>query len=431
MEKYGEILVFAMPIFLLLVLLEALYGHLKGEQTVRNMDMISSLSSGVTNAVKDVMQISVTIISYDWLLAHFAVFEIQSSVVLFCILFIVMDFQGYWVHRWSHKINIFWNKHAIHHSSEEFNLACALRQSVSTFVNLFTFFLIPCAVLGIPTMMVAIVTPIHLFAQFWYHTRHINRMGFLENILVTPSHHRVHHAMNIEYMDKNFAQIFIIWDKMFGTFQEELSSVVPVYGITRPSETWNPLKINFQHLFLLISDAWRTESLWDKCRIWFMPTGWRPADVEAKYEVKKVENVYEYVQYDTKASPLLHVFAWFQLLCMFGLLFYFFGHLGLINRLGHENIFWYGGFIILSIYSYCELIDRNSFALAWEITKNAIGLLWIYSTSDWFGMNTMLPFGKYLIASYFIISTLITAYFVFFDFSNDSKNEHLIEEKIC
>ena len=105
-------------------------------------------------------------------------------------------------------------------------------------------------------------------------------MGFLENIIVTPSHHRVHHAINPEYIDKNYGQIFIFWDKLFGTFQKELPHVKPVYGITRPVRTWNPIKINFQHLWLLISDAWHTASWRDKLRIWFMPTGWRPADVE-------------------------------------------------------------------------------------------------------------------------------------------------------
>jgi alkylglycerol monooxygenase len=421
MEQYGKILLIAMPIFFLLVMFETLYGHLKQNQTVRNMDMVSSLSSGITNVIKDVLKISVSIITYEFLLQKLAIYHLQSTILMFCILFVALDFQGYWIHRWSHKINIFWNKHAIHHSSEEFNLACALRQSVSSFVNLFTFFLIPCAILGIPSLMVATVSPIHLFAQFWYHTRHINRMGFIENILVTPSHHRVHHAMNIEYMDKNFAQIFIIWDKLFGTFQEEMDDVPPVYGITRPSETWNPLKINFHHLFLLISDAWRTENLWDKCRIWFMPTGWRPADVEEKFPVSKVENVYEYVKYDTKASTALHTFVWVQLFFMFFLVFYFFGNIGLINGLSPYYIFWYGGFVILTVYSYAELMDRNRYALAWESTKNIIGLSWIYTTNDWFGMNNYFLFGKLFIAAYFVISTLVTAYFVFFDFKNDGR----------
>ena len=121
-------------------------------------------------------------------------YHIQSTVWTYIIAFIVIDFAGYWVHRIDHKINIFWNSHIVHHSSEEFNLACALRQSISVFIRLFTFLLIPAALLGVPAEVIAIVAPIHLFAQFWYHTRHIKKMGILEKIIVTPSHHRVHHA---------------------------------------------------------------------------------------------------------------------------------------------------------------------------------------------------------------------------------------------
>ena len=124
----------------------------------------------------------------------------------------------------------FWNRHIIHHSSEEFNLSCALRQSISTIFRFSAILMIPAALLGIPAYIFAILAPIHLFMQFWYHTRVVNKMGILEYILVTPSHHRVHHAINPEYLDKNYSQIFIIWDKMFNTFQPELDDVKPVYG---------------------------------------------------------------------------------------------------------------------------------------------------------------------------------------------------------
>ncbi|MFN3640425.1 MAG: sterol desaturase family protein, partial [Flavobacterium sp.] len=191
MEQYGKILIIAMPVFLVLIIIEKVYGHFKGEDTVPLMDGISSISSGITNAVKDVLGISITLISYDWILQRISFFEVQNNVVTYIIAFFVIDFYGYWTHRWSHQINIFWNKHAIHHSSEEFNLACALRQSISSFVNLFTFLLIPAALMGVPSMVIAIVLPIHLFLQFWYHTRHIGKLGFLEKIIVTPSHHRV------------------------------------------------------------------------------------------------------------------------------------------------------------------------------------------------------------------------------------------------
>ncbi len=416
MELYGKILLFAMPTFLFFVLLEKGYGILVGKDTLRNMDMISSLSSGITNVVKDVLGISVSIITYSWLFKHLAVFTIQNTIAVYVIAFIVLDFQGYWVHRWAHKINFFWNKHAIHHSSEDFNLACALRQSISSFVNLFTFFLIPAAILGVPREVISIIAPIHLFAQFWYHTEHIKRMSFLENIIVTPSHHRVHHAINPEYMDKNFAQIFIVFDKWFGTFQEELPEAPPVYGITRPAQTWNPIKINFQHLWLMIKDAWRAADWRDKLAIWFKPTGWRPADVEARFPVNKIEDPYQYEKYDTKASTALNAWAWVQFMAVVALVFYFFGNIG---RIGTQNVFIYGGFIFLTVYCYTELMDRNRNALVLETVKNAIGLGLIYWMGDWFGASAVFPFSTIMAGSFFILSTVVTAYFVLYEFKNE------------
>ncbi|HRF27542.1 MAG TPA: sterol desaturase family protein, partial [Ferruginibacter sp.] len=213
METYGKILLVAMPVFLLLVLFEKWYGWRKGFDTVRPMDMISSLCSGITNVTKDVLGLSVAIISYEWMYRHWALMHWQTNWLTYLVVFIVLDFAGYVVHAIDHKINFFWNAHLVHHSSEEFNLACALRQSISVFVRLFVLLLLPAALLGIEPSVIAVVGPLHLFAQFWYHTRHIGKMGVLEKVIVTPSHHRVHHAINPEYLDKNYSQIFIIWDK--------------------------------------------------------------------------------------------------------------------------------------------------------------------------------------------------------------------------
>ncbi|OIN57476.1 sterol desaturase family protein [Arsenicibacter rosenii] len=409
MELYGQVLLIAMPIFLVAVLAEMWYGRWRGKDTYRTMDMISSMSSGVTNVTKDVLGLSISLLTYTWMVDHLAVFDIKATIWTYLIAFFVLDFQGYWVHRIAHQINFFWNKHAIHHSSEDFNLACALRQSISSFVNLFTFFLLPAAVLGVPAQVISIVAPLHLFAQFWYHTQHIDRMGFLEKILVTPSHHRVHHAINPEYLDRNHSQIFIFWDKLFGTFQEELRDVPPVYGITRPSNTWNPVKINFQHLWLLAKDAWRTQNTRDKFRIWFMPTGWRPADVADTYPVEKIDDLYGYVKYESKSSGALKVWSWIQFGITLLFLMYFFGHLGTIKVPG---IFLYGGFIFLTVYAYTELMDHNPNALGWEILKNAFGSYLLFSTGDWFGLNHYFPQGLYLIAGYFVLSTLVTAWFV-------------------
>jgi len=404
METYGKILLIAMPAFLLLVLLEKWYGWREGNDTVRHMDMISSLSSGITNVTKDVLGISIAIISYEWLVAHVALVQMPTTVWTYVIAFIALDFMGYWSHRLNHVYNLFWNNHIIHHSSEEFNLACALRQSISEFVKLFVIFLLPAALLGVPAKVIAVVAPIQLFAQFWYHTRHINKMGFLENIIVTPSHHRVHHALNKEYIDKNFSQIFIVWDKWFGTFQEELKEVSPVYGITRPVRTWNPVRINFQHVGLLFRDAWHTKKWKDKLRLWMMPTGWRPDDVNERFPVYKIDDPYNMEKYDPPASAGLKAWCWIQLVILLGFISYFFARLAHINQLDHAYIYLYGLFIFVSVYALTELMDRHPYAWAAELVKAGFGAYLLYLQPDWFGLSDWLPMSGYLVGSYLLLS---------------------------
>jgi alkylglycerol monooxygenase len=411
METYGKILLIAMPAFLVLVLFEKWWGWRKGFDTVRNMDMISSLSSGITNVTKSVLEITIAIGIYPFMLHYLALTTIENTILVYILTFIIIDFNGYWVHRWSHQINLFWNLHVIHHSSEEYNLACALRQSISAFFNMFTILLLPAALLGIPEQVIATVAPLQLFAQFWYHTRHINRMGFLEKIIVTPSHHRVHHAVNPEYMDKNLSQIFIIWDKLFGTFQEELKEVPPVYGISRPAKTWNPIRINFQHLWLMIKDAWRTHNWMDKFTLWFRRTGYRPADVAAKYPVYKIEDVYHFEKYDTKTSPAFTAWAWVQLTLLLLSISYLFGNIAYINSIDGSYIYWYGAFVFLTVYALTELMDRNSNAMIWEVLRCGLGFWFLYQQGDWFGAGFWLANLKLIIMAYFIISLVTTLYF--------------------
>ncbi len=412
MEQYGKILLIAMPAFLLLVLFEKWYGWRKGKDTVRNMDMISSLSSGVTNVTKDVIGLYLVIISYPFLLRNLAFTNIENTIIVYVIAFFALDFAGYWVHRLQHVTNFFWNGHIVHHSSEEFNLACALRQSISAIVKIYAIFLLPAALLGVPFQVIAVVAPLHLFAQFWYHTQHIGRMGFLEKIIVTPSHHRVHHAINKEYIDRNYGQIFIFWDKWFGSFQEELPNVSPVYGITRPVRTWNPIKINFQHVWLLMKDTWRTNDWREKFILWFRHTGYRPADVAEKYPVYKVEDVYHFEKYNTQTSPALNVWSWIQMLMVLLFISFMFGNIALINSLDKSYIFWYGGFIFLSVYALTDLMDRNASAIVWECIRSSVGLTFLFDQNDWFGAGTYLPNIKFIIGVYFIISIMVTGWFV-------------------
>lgn len=311
MADYATALSYAIPGFVLLIIIEQIAARIMGKQINRGMDVISSLSSGMTNTLTSLLGLGIVIVSYGWMEGRLGIFDIQSDLLLYVLAFIGIDFAGYWSHRFNHSINLFWNRHVVHHSSEEFNLSCALRQEISAIVGIYFFLYVPLAILGVPAKVIAVVAPLHLFAQFWYHTRLIGRMGFLEQILVTPSHHRVHHAINDIYLDRNLSQVFIIWDKLFGTFQEELEEEPPIYGTLTPANTWNPIIINWMHAWKLAKDAWHAHSWWDKLRIWFMPLGWRPADVQVEYPIE-LPGVYNRTKYEPYASVFLKAWSWFQ-----------------------------------------------------------------------------------------------------------------------
>lgn len=405
MEKYGKILLIVMPLFFTLILIEKWYGWYFKKEKVNNMDTVSSLTSAITMITKNVLGLSITIISYSWIEERIALTHITSTWLTYVIAFVALDFSHYWVHRIDHANNFFWNSHIVHHSSEEFDLACAVRQPISSFVKIFSFFMIPAALLGISPLVVATVTPIQFFAQFWYHTRYINRMGFLEKILVTPSHHRVHHAFNNEYLDKNLAQIFIIWDKMFGTFMEERADIPPVYGITRPMRTWNPIRINFIHMWLLITDAWRASSFVDKMNVWLKPTGWRPTDVAEKNPVFKIDDVYHFDKYNTNQNSNFVAWMWMQLIVIFiGVAFM----LGNIANIGIPNMFIYGAFIFVYVYALTDLMDGNKYAYVWEILKCLFGLGIIYFIGDWFGASRHITQLNSILVVYFILSLVVT-----------------------
>ena len=366
MNTYITAVAFAIPVFLILISIEWMVSIKRGIMVNHPADMISSLSSGLTNILKDGLKISFALISYDWLVDKITIVKFDSLILTVFIAFVVKDFAGYWLHRMNHRINILWNRHIIHHSSEEFNLACALRQSISGIISFGAIFLIPAALFGVPTWLFAIMGPIHLFLQFWYHTQLIEKMGFLEHILVTPSHHRVHHAINPEYLDKNYSQIFIFWDKWFGTFQEEMKDVPPVYGILRPAKTWNPILINFKHFFTLLSDAFKTKIWLEKLKLWFMPTGYRPQDVASKNPIKTIQQPDELKKYQTENSRYQLGWGYFQLVFTLGLIFHLFW---VENNFDSIYLYLYAGIIFTNIFSYTSLLDNSKIVYLSEFIK--------------------------------------------------------------
>ena len=406
MSVYVTSLFYAIPTFMVLISLEALVAKLRGIEVNRSEDMIASLSSGLTNTIRDGLKFTFAIISYTWLVDKIAIFKVEPMWLAVVIAFVVKDFSGYWVHRMNHRVNILWNRHVIHHSSEDFNLSCALRQSISNTIKFSAIFMVPAALLGVPAKIFAVLGPIHLFLQFWYHTQLINKMGWLEYILVTPSHHRVHHAINPEYIDKNYSQIFIIWDKLFGTFQPELEDVKPVYGTLAPSKTWNPILINFKHIWQLIKDAWRTVSFRDKLIIWFMPTGWRPRDVEERYPLEKITDPYKRVKYSVENSIVLVGFSWLHLMVSLCMMLHLFV---VAQSISIESSVMYAMFLMVGIFAYTSTLDGGALSIPSELVKILFGAYILISLEfSWFGLGV---FFSYAIGVYLLISFLISLKF--------------------
>jgi alkylglycerol monooxygenase len=403
MEVYANVLLWVVPMFIILIVIEIIYGHIKKKQTHTFMDTLSSLSSGMTNILKDILGLVVVIISYPYLLSKLSVYNMENNVLVYIVAFICLDFSGYWTHRLNHKINLFWNQHIIHHSSEEFNLACALRQSFSDLLGYTALFLIPAAVLGVPSDVITLLAPVHLFGQFWYHTQHIGKLGFLEYFLVTPSQHRVHHAINPIYIDKNLAPIFCIWDRWFGTFQEELEGEPPVYGVLKPVRTWNPLIINFQHLWGLIFDAWHTRSIKEKLTLWWKPTGYRPEDVKKRFPRNTITSADKMEKYNPESGGLLKSWAMFQWLGTTLMLLLLLAN---YSSFGNLQALLFGGVILLSIFGYTSVMDRQIWAFSFELVRNLIGLLFFIIPSQFEFYLSTIPWLFYFGLAYFSLSLL-------------------------
>lgn len=394
----------AMPVFLVVVLAEKLFGHLKGNDTVPWMDALSSSYSGITLVVRTLFGLGISIVSYAFMYEHLAVVHIETTWLAYAVTFIVLDFEFYWGHRLHHQINFLWNKHSIHHNSQEYNLATSIRQPFLGFVNFLFFLALPAAILGLSPMVVAFVFPIHKFSQVWYHTRQIGKLGFLEYIIVTPSQHRVHHALNPIYLDKNYSAIFNIWDRMFGTFQEELESEPVVYGITRPSQTYNPVTINFEHLILLIKDAWRADKWMDKLTIWVRPTGWRPEGFEEKYPIKKINDHYNFEKFNPPYTTGLIVWSTIQFLILFLIMIYVLHN---ISFVGLAGVLALAVFVFVQTFSATELMNRNKRAPLFSLISTVVCFgIFLFDTS-WFGMDRMTTLFPMVFLIYFVLQTIL------------------------
>ena len=301
-------ILYAVPFFFALIALELLVDRWRGVSNYRLADAINSLSAGVLSTTAGLLTRAVGLLIYTLAWQQLALFELSAEALwVWLLAFVFYDFCYYWNHRLGHERNVLWAAHSVHHQSEDYNLSTALRQTSTGFIFGWIFYL-PMALVGVPPLVFLTVAALNLLYQFWVHTRHIPKLGWFEWLFVSPSNHRVHHAQNAVYMDRNYGGVFILWDRLFGTFQEELDAEPVIFGVTTPLASWNPLWANAQFYVALWRDARRAESWWDRLRIWFMPTGWRPADVAARYPQAKPD-LGQFVKFEVPLGRAQQLYA--------------------------------------------------------------------------------------------------------------------------
>ena len=299
--------VLAIPVFLVLILLELLITRIQEKDYYRLSDSINDLSCGILDQVLMVFLKTALFAGYVFVYDRYRLFSIPASAAAWVACFLGFDLLYYWFHRTGHEVNAFWAAHVVHHQSEEYNLAVALRQGAFQPAFSWVFYL-PLALLGFPPLMFLAVSSIDTLYQFWIHTRAIGRLGPLEWVLNTPSNHRVHHGRNPKYIDRTHGGILIIWDRLFGTYQREEEE--PAYGITTPLRSFNPVWAHLHYWVELGGKARRTTRLADKVRLFFKPPGWHPEELGGFQAAPEVDP--RHVKYDAAASGGLVAYVFVQ-----------------------------------------------------------------------------------------------------------------------
>lgn len=392
---------YAVPFFFLLIGIELLADRWRGVRTYRTADAINSLSAGVLSTTSGLLTKAVGLLTYTYAWQHLALFELRAdSPWVWLFAFVFYDFCYYWNHRLGHERNVLWAAHSVHHQSEEYNLSTALRQTSTGFLFGWIFYL-PMAVAGVPPLVFLTVAALNLLYQFWVHTRHVPKLGWFEWFFISPSNHRVHHAQNAVYMDRNYGGVFILWDRLFGTFQEELDEEPVVFGVTTPLASWNPLWANLQFYSVLWQDAVRAESWWDRLRIWFMRTGWRPEDVARKYPQAKPD-LSRFTKFEVPLSGGRTLYAALQFVGYVVGGSYLLGA-GEGMSLGAVLLGW--GWVAFGLFVIGAWLENRPWALRLELARLALNLpvLWL---ADTLGMLPASPLAWLVLGVHGLVSVL-------------------------
>jgi len=312
----SKIIVFAFPVFLAAMAFEMWWDRRKrsasasARSSYAFSDTLNSLSLGLLSQVVGVLAKFIGIAAYAWVFERIALFpdaDVWNHWYGWLGALLLYDLCYYWLHRAGHEVAIFWAAHVVHHQSQEYNLSTALRQTSSGGLLGWLFYL-PLAVLGVPPLLFGIVALVDLLYQFWVHTEHVGKLGWFDRVFCSPSNHRVHHAVNEGYVDRNYGGILVVWDRLFGTFQEEDARCV--YGTRAPLNSWDPLWANLEVYAGLAATAWRTPRWRDKLAVWFKPPGWEPAGAWPKpgFDISTVQ------RFNPVLNPRQRIFAALQYL---------------------------------------------------------------------------------------------------------------------
>jgi alkylglycerol monooxygenase len=281
----SKVIVFATPVFLFLIALEFFWSRranarVKGEKAYRLNDAINSISLGILSQVSGVLTKALSVGIYTLVFGAVAIYpdlEFWKTWYGVLLALVFYDLCYYWLHRAGHVVALFWAAHVVHHQSQHYNLSTALRQTSSGAFFGWIFY-IPMAIAGVPPLIFGIVALIDLLYQFWVHTEQVGKLGWFDRVFCSPSNHRVHHAVNDAYIDKNYGGILVLWDRWFGTFQEEREPCV--YGTRGALNSWDPLWANAEVYWGLAKDSYATRRWSDKLRVWLKPPGWQPDDLK-------------------------------------------------------------------------------------------------------------------------------------------------------
>lgn len=379
---YSRAVSLAVPVFLFLIAVELVADRIKGTRYYHLADALNSLSCGIVSTGMRVFFGFLGLFFYERVLTHWAPFHLPAGHwATWVFAFFLYDLCYYWNHRLGHTVGLFWASHVVHHQSEEFNLTTALRQPGTGSFTSWIFYL-PLALCGVPVSVFLITGVIQLFYQFWPHTRLIGRMGFLDRCIQTPSNHRVHHAQNGIYLDRNYVGVFLLWDHLFGTFQEELDQEPCIYGIRGQLKSWNPVWANLHYYVAMAKDSWHARSWPDKIKVWFAHPGWRPADVAARFPKPAYDPHHDFMRFDPPRSTSLSLYSLVQFTLLIAANSQF---LALLTKQSPQANLLFFALILFSLVSIGGLLENRRAFVYLELVRLAVVAAGVAVTGSWFG----------------------------------------------